>query len=76
MIVADGCKLADVLGEGSLPAEVVPYGWETNLSALASLGCEAELWLVEARPFVTDGGHYLADCRFPALPNRPHSRRR
>jgi ribose 5-phosphate isomerase A len=68
VIVADSSKPVDVLGEGPLPVEVVPYGWETTLSALASLGCEAELRLVEAQPFVTDGGHYIVDCLFPGIP--------
>jgi ribose 5-phosphate isomerase A len=25
------------------------------------------LRLVEARPFVTDGGHYIVDCLFPGI---------
>jgi ribose 5-phosphate isomerase A len=69
VIVADASKPVDVLGEGPLPVEVEPFGWESTLEALGSLGCEPELRPDRAdaqRPFVTDGGHYTADCLFPA----------
>jgi ribose 5-phosphate isomerase A len=70
VIVADGSKSVDVLGAGPLPIEVEPFGWETTLEALSSLGCEAVLRMDRAdphHPFVTDGGHYTADCRFPGI---------
>ena len=72
VVVADGSKLVDTLGEGPLPVEVEPFGWEATLEDLASLGCEPELRMVptdQQRPFVTDGGHYTADCRFASLPD-------
>ena len=70
--VADGSKPVEALGEGPLPVEVEPYGWGTTLQALASLGCESELRMDRAdprHPFVTDGGHYTADCLFPGIPD-------
>ena len=72
VVVADGLKPVEVLGEGRLPVEVEPYGWGTTLEALASLGCEPELRMDRAdprHPFVTDGGHYTADCLFPGIPD-------
>ncbi len=72
VVVADGSKPVEVLGEGALPVEVEPYGWGTTLEALASLGCEPELRMDQAdphHPFVTDGGHYTADCQFPTIPD-------
>jgi len=72
VVVADGSKPVEVLGEGALPVEVEPYGWGTTLEALASLGCEPELRMDRAdpqHPFVTDGGHYTADCHFPGIPD-------
>ncbi len=71
IIVADGSKPVDTLGEGPLPVEVEPFGWETTLEALAALGCEPTLRMDRAdphHPFVTDGGHYTADCLFPGIP--------
>ena len=72
VIVADGSKPVDALGVGPLPVEVEPYGWSRTLEALAALGCEPELRLDRTdpqRPFVTDGGHYTADCLFPRIPD-------
>lgn len=72
IIVADASKRVDALGEGPLPVEVEPFGWETTLEALGVLGCEPELRLDKAdpqHPFVTDGGHYTADCLFPGIPD-------
>jgi ribose 5-phosphate isomerase A len=71
IIVADGSKPVEVLGEGPLPVEVEPFGWETTLEALAALSCEPTLRMDRAdphHPFVTDGGHYTADCLFPGIP--------
>jgi ribose 5-phosphate isomerase A len=69
-VVADSSKLVDPLGAGPLPVEIDSFGWEITLEALASLGCEPELrmdWTDPGRPFVTDGGHYTADCTFDEI---------
>ena len=67
VVVADGSKLVDSLGEFPLPVEVEPFGWEATLQDLASLGCEPELRMERKTPFVTDGGHYTVDCRFDSI---------
>ena len=72
IVVADSGKLADTLGAGPLPVEIDTFGWEATLEALASLGCEPELrmdWTDPGRPYVTDGGHYTADCAFGSIPD-------
>jgi ribose 5-phosphate isomerase A len=72
VVVADGSKLVGSLGEGPLPVEVEPFGWEATLESLASLGCEPKLRVEGSdprTPFVTDGGHYTADCLFPTIPD-------
>ena len=72
IVVADGSKLVDSLGEHPLPVEVEPFGWEATLQDLASLGCEPELRMdgkESKNPFVTDGGHYTVDCRFASIPD-------
>jgi ribose 5-phosphate isomerase A len=75
VLVADGSKSVDALGtRAPLPVEVDPYGWEATLEALSSLGCEPELRMDAAesgRPFVTDGGHYTADCAFGPIDDPP-----
>ena len=70
IVVADSTKVVDSLGAGPLPVEIDPFGWQATLEALASLGCEPELRMDQAdpdHPFVTDGGHYTADCEFDAI---------
>lgn len=69
IVVADGSKLVDLLGRGTLPIEVEPFGWEVTLEALSVLGCEPELRMAGPQPFVTDGGHYTVDCTFPSIPD-------
>ena len=72
VVVADATKPVHVLGEGPLPVEVEPFGWETTLETLAALGCEPVLRMDRAdpnHPFVTDGGHYTVDCLSPEIPN-------
>jgi ribose 5-phosphate isomerase A len=70
IVVADSSTTVDPLGAGPLPVEIDTFGWEVTLEALASLGCEPELrmdWTDTDRPFVTDGGHYTADCKFDEI---------
>ena len=72
VIVADASKPVTVLGEGPLPVEVEPFGWETTLEALAALGCEPILRADPEdaqHPFITDGSHYTADCLFSEIPD-------
>ena len=69
-MVADSTKTVDTLGAGPLPVEVDTFGWEVTLETLSSLGCEPELRMDQTdpdRPFVTDGGHYTADCKFDEI---------
>jgi ribose 5-phosphate isomerase A len=66
VIIADESKLVNRLGERApVPVEVVPFGWTTHLARLDRLGANAVLRTDAAgQPFVTDGGHYILDCRF------------
>jgi ribose 5-phosphate isomerase A len=68
VVVADESKLVESLGEGILPVEIEPFGWEATLEALASLGGEPELRMDDTgRAYMTDGGHYTADCLFSSI---------
>ena len=72
IVVVDESKLVPSLGAGALPVEIEPFGWEVTLEALASLECEPELRTDPAdarQPYVTDGGHYTADCQFASIPD-------
>jgi ribose 5-phosphate isomerase A len=72
IVVADSTKAVESLGAGPLPVEVDSFGWQATLEALSALGCQPRLRMDAAdpeHPFVTDGGHYTADCLFPGIPD-------
>lgn len=65
IIVVDETKLVDTLGTKSpLPVEVLRFGHEHTKYALEKQGCNAVLRMKDGKPFVTDGGNYIYDCRF------------
>jgi ribose 5-phosphate isomerase A len=77
VIVVDEGKLVSRLGERApLPVEVVRFGWRRTEAALRALGVEPVLRMAQGRPFVTDGGNLILDCRvapemdLPALASR------
>src|SRR5687768_11158061 len=66
LIVAAAEKLVGQLGTRMpLPVEVVPLGWRTTSTRVASLGLEPTLRTKpdSDEPYVTDGGHYILDCQ-------------
>jgi ribose 5-phosphate isomerase A len=69
VIVVDQEKLVERLGEHTpIPVEVAQFGWEATAVALTRLGCLPERRYVPGeRPYVTDGGNYILDCRFGPL---------
>lgn len=72
IIVADDSKLVPMLGtKAPLPVEVLRFGHEHTCFALKRQGCEPVLRMKEGKPFVTDGGNYIYDCRFPGGIARP-----
>lgn len=71
IIIADSSKRVDVLGKFPLPLEVVPFGLASThllVKQLASdCGCDGDIALrkaVDGKPFVTDNGNYILDCKF------------
>jgi len=69
IIVVDSSKLVTHLGaHDPIPVEVVPFGWETTAGRLAGLGAAPVLRRnAKGEIFVTDGGHYILDCRFQSI---------
>jgi ribose 5-phosphate isomerase A len=65
VVVVDDEKLVDRLGEHApVPVEVTQFGWQATGAAIERLGAKPELRLAAGRPFVTDGGNFILDCRF------------
>ena len=69
VIFVDESKLVDRLGtKVPLPVEVIPFGWQTHLAFIESLGGKPELRTSsDGRPFVTDEGNYILHCRFDGI---------
>jgi ribose 5-phosphate isomerase A len=66
VVVVDESKRVRRLGERApVPVEVVPYGWRTQLARFEAIGAGPSLRMTpDGAPFLTDGGHYIVDCRF------------
>lgn len=69
IVVADDSKKVEVLGNGPLPVEIEPFGWESTIESVSGLGCKATMRMSGNEPFVTDGGHYIVDCIFTSIPD-------
>ena len=71
IIVVDDSKMSPCLGTlHALPMEVLPYGWQSQLRFLGSLGATVT---VRHRPngshARTDQGNLILDCRFGPIPD-------
>jgi ribose 5-phosphate isomerase A len=74
IIIADRSKLVETLGAFPLPLEVVPYGLRTTMERVQFMagGAECEGPVVQrmradGKPFVTDNGNFILDCKFGAI---------
>ena len=71
VVIVDESKLVTALSQTPLvPVEVIPFGWLRTAAALEGLGATVARRArrdAPAEPFVTDGGHYVLDCRFADL---------
>lgn len=66
VIISSDEKVVDHLGERfDLPVEVVSVGWKHTAEGIAALGLTPTLRRKDDRPFTTDGGHYILDCKWP-----------
>lgn len=75
VVIADASKFVTALGKFPLPVEVNIFGHEVTrrmiLAAAKACGCEGDARLrtePNGAAFVTDGGHWIIDCAFGAIP--------
>ncbi|HEX8815155.1 MAG TPA: ribose-5-phosphate isomerase RpiA [Terriglobales bacterium] len=72
VIVADESKQVKVLGKFPLPVEVVKFAHPLIAARIAKLGATPVLRRDAAgKPFVTDEGNYILDCKFGAIEDPP-----
>jgi ribose 5-phosphate isomerase A len=69
IVIVDESKLVKKLGSKSpVPIEIVKFGWQATSEHLKRLGGEPVLRLSQdGKPFITDGGNYITDCRFASI---------
>lgn len=68
IIITDESKLVEKLGtKAPLPVEVLRFGHEHTKYALERQGCKAELRMRDGKPFITDSGNYIYDCKFESI---------
>ena len=69
-VIVDASKLVPALGATvRLPVEIVRFGWQTTAARLRNEGADEVLRGPPEDPFRTDGGNYILDCKFPAIPS-------
>ena len=68
IIIIDDFKRVDCLGvKTPLPIEVCRYGHKRTAGLLAGLGCSPVLRMKDGKPFITDEGHLIYDCKFQSI---------
>jgi ribose 5-phosphate isomerase A len=68
IIIVDEEKLVPILGAAfRLPVEVLPFAWRLAAARLNALGCAPSLRERDGKPFETDNGNYILDCKFDAI---------
>jgi ribose 5-phosphate isomerase A len=72
VLVVDETKLVSNLGATSpVPVEVARFGWQSIRVALERTGAKTALRQRDGRPYLTDEGHYIIDCRYGEI-SSPH----
>jgi ribose 5-phosphate isomerase A len=69
IIAVDDSKLSSALGmHHSLPIEVAPFGWQSQMKFLESLDGRPKIRTLEdGTQFVTDSGNMIFDCSFDPI---------
>lgn len=76
VVIADETKRVETLGRFPLPIEVVPFGLGATRRAVeaaaVAAGCRGDIRLrlaTNGAPLLTDGGHFILDGGFGAIPD-------
>ncbi len=77
IIMVDETKLVKRLGvQSAVAVEVVPFGWSATARKLRRLVSALERRVTaDGQPFITDGGHYILDCRCGGIEDAEDLRR-
>lgn len=68
IIVVDDSKLVPMLGsKAPVPVEILRFGWRCTRTAVERTGADTKLRMREERPYMTDEGNYIIDCRYDEI---------
>ena len=68
IIVVEPKKVVPKLGiKFALPVEVVKFGWEITQKRIARLECVPRLQIQDGKPYITDNGNYILNCKFDGI---------
>jgi ribose 5-phosphate isomerase A len=65
IVIADGTKLVERLGVGTLPVEVTPFALDVLIRRFDEMGLAPVLRLHDGSPRITDEQHRIVDVRVP-----------
>jgi ribose 5-phosphate isomerase A len=72
VIIADSSKQVPVLGAFPLPVEVILFAEALVAKKIAALGAKVSVrQSPDGKPFITDEGHHILDCRFGQISDPP-----
>ena len=78
IVIVDNSKMVEQLGAFPLPVEIDPFGMALTADqiyqVLQKTGCKDGQTILRQNaegtgPLITDGGHYIVDCRCGVIPN-------
>lgn len=70
VIVADSHKWVRTLGKFPLPVEIIPFARALLARRISALGASVRLRKdARGKPYITDEGHWILDCRFGRIRN-------
>ncbi|MBD0382997.1 ribose-5-phosphate isomerase RpiA [Paenibacillus sedimenti] len=69
IVIADETKRVELLGKFPLPVEIVPFAANLTINQLKRLQCDPVIRLLNGKPFMTDNGNLIVDCKFESIPD-------
>ena len=69
IIVVDESKMVKQLGAFPLPVEITRFAENLTIKKIQGLGCKPQIRKKDGKPFVTDNGNLIVDCKFDFINN-------
>ena len=63
-VMVDESKVVNRLGKFPLAVEIIPFATALTLKLIRRIPCEPVIRQRDGKPFITDNGNLIADCKF------------